>query len=57
VCVSSIVAIHPKGMGRYYALANTSYCTIFSPVQKPTVRSARPLTQLAIVLAFPLTLI
>ena len=36
------MAMHPEGMGRYYALADTSYYTTFSPVQKPTVRPARP---------------
>ena len=44
VCVCSIVAMHPEGMGRYYALAITSYYTTFSPVQKPTVRPARLLS-------------
>lgn len=43
MCVSSILAMHPKGIGRYYALANTSYYATLSLVQKPTVRPARPL--------------
>ncbi|PVH90246.1 hypothetical protein DM02DRAFT_58571 [Periconia macrospinosa] len=43
VCVCSIMAMHPEGMGRSYALADTSHYSTFSPVQMPTVRLARPL--------------
>lgn len=50
VCVFSIVAVHPEGMGRYYALADTSYYTTFSPVQKPTVRPARALLKTMLII-------
>lgn len=39
-CVSSIMAMHPKGMGRYYTLADTSYYTTFSPVAPWTMQVA-----------------
>ncbi|KAF2195834.1 hypothetical protein K469DRAFT_19713 [Zopfia rhizophila CBS 207.26] len=42
VCVCSIMAMHPRGMGRYNAPAIYILHSLFPPFQKPTMRPAHP---------------
>ena len=42
--VCSIMAMHPVDMGRYYAPLYTLLFTTLSPIQKPTMRPAYPLS-------------